>query len=130
MKRTPVDVTAFTAELDSKARRLRELGDLQAALVDQLMPIELEIETLMHGITHARRSKTRAKNSESLRVVVLRVLKQSGSKGLKLSDLADAVIHTGYKSNSRNFRNVLYQCLYNTPTIQHHEPTGAYRITK
>ena len=31
-----------------------------------------------------------------------------------LADMADKVEETGYKSHSKNFRNVVYQCLYDT----------------
>jgi hypothetical protein len=35
---------------------------------------------------------------------------------------------TGYKSGSSNFKNVLYQTLYNDSKIVHDRKTGNYRL--
>jgi hypothetical protein len=81
------------------------------------------------GGSGRRKGKPRVKNPSSLRAVVLEVLK-GDRKGLTLADLADKVSATGYKSNSKNFKNVLYQCVYNTPEIQHNDSNGCYRLVK
>jgi len=58
----------------------------------------------------------------------MEVLKKQKA-GLPLDKLATAVLNTGYKSGSPNFKNVLYQCLYNNKkAIVHDKKTGAYRL--
>lgn len=69
----------------------------------------------------------RGRNPVSLRHTVISILTQY-PPGYALSDLSDKIIETGYKTSSKNFRNVLYQCLYNTPQIYHDSKTGTYRI--
>jgi hypothetical protein len=51
-------------------------------------------------------------------------------KGLSLPDLASKVTESGYKSNSRNFKNVVYRCVYNSENIVHDAATGCYRIER
>ena len=45
-----------------------------------------------------------------------------------MADLTTKITEAGYKSSSSNFRNVLYQCLYNTKTISFDRATGTYRL--
>jgi len=67
------------------------------------------------------------KNGRSLREYVVEIL--SGShEGLTLAELADQVRAAGYQSASQHFRNVLYQCVYNTKDVFHDESTGTYRM--
>ncbi len=75
------------------------------------------------------RGKHRLKNKTPLRPVVLQVLGKN-KKGLSLNDLVDKILETEYRSNSANFRNVVYQCLYNTPEIEHDVAKGVYKLTK
>ncbi len=49
-------------------------------------------------------------------------------KGLTLAELGQKVLDAGYKSSSSNFRNVLYQCVYNTKDVYHDESTGTYKL--
>ena len=70
---------------------------------------------------------TRPKNEKSLRLTVFDVLKEH-PKGLKISEIAQKVLDSGYKTNSANFNNVLYQCLYGTKEIQHNVETQLYRF--
>lgn len=69
----------------------------------------------------------RAKNAKSLHQVVTDVLTEN-KKGLPLAGLHNAVLETGYKTHSKNFKNVLYQCLYNAKEFEHDPGTGRYRL--
>ena len=61
----------------------------------------------------ARKKKgTRAKNKKSAKAYAVEVLKNQ-KDGLSLEELSKAVLDAGYKSNSVNFSNTLYQSLYN-----------------
>lgn len=118
--------------LEERKTQLRELSTRRDAAQKELDKIESEIDGLLgpgRSIDSVRRKRRRAKNDRSLRSVVLEVLK--GTKpGFSLKDLADKVTATGYKTTSRNFRNVLYQCLYNTEGIVHDDGTGRYLLSK
>jgi len=73
-----------------------------------------------------RKTVKRPMNPKSLRTYVTEVLAKT-KNGFPLAKLAEKVIAAGYKTNSANFRNVLYQCLYNAKTIVHDEKTGNWR---
>lgn len=72
-----------------------------------------------------RRKRRRPRNTKSLRTIVMDLLGKS-KKGLSISELHERVEQTGYRTRSKNFRNVLYQCLYNTEGISHEKETGKY----
>lgn len=98
-------------ELDSVSRRIAELQGGSNASVAYVPPS----------------NSGRGRNPISLRHTVISLLTQH-PEGYALSELSDKIIETGYKTASKNFRNVLYQCLYNTPQIYHDSKTGTYRI--
>jgi TolA-binding protein len=64
------------------------------------------------GTSEPKTSETqRARNEKSLSVVCLEVLK--GKKGLKLPEIVEAVLKSGYKSNTKgDFSQIVYQTLY------------------
>ena len=74
-----------------------------------------------------RTTRKRAKNAQSLRSTVTEVLSRNKS-GIALDPLSKRILATGYKSNSGNFKNVLYQCLYNHDEFLHDKKTGFYRV--
>jgi len=129
MVKPGLNVAELEAELDKKKARLQELGGERERLAARIDEIDDEI----HGIVgeggsfsfSKKRRRRRVKNEQSLRSVVLEILKKN-KKGFTLKDLEEKVLETGYKSHSANFRNVLYQCVYNTEGIQHNQSTGCY----
>ena len=94
-------------QLDRVERMITEIGGRGAAEGDK------------------RSKRRRPKNKQSLRSIVLDLLGRN-KKGLSISELHERVEGAGYKTRSRNFRNVLYQCLYNTDGISHEKETGKY----
>ena len=74
----------------------------------------------------ARRLCQRPKNAQPLHQVVTEILSQSKTR-YPLAKLSKKVLATGYKSNSSNSTNVLYQALYNHSKIVHDAKTGNYR---
>ncbi len=97
-------------------------------LAGEIELLDLEIKDFLTGGTVGRRGK-RPKNAAPLRTVMLEVL-AANKKGLSLHDLTQQISETGYKSKSRNFKNVVYQCLYNTKNVVHDDATGLYRVAK
>ncbi len=55
--------------------------------------------------------RKRPKNDKPLPAVLGEVLE--GKSGMLLDDIHEAVVATGYKTSSKNFKNVIYQNLYN-----------------
>jgi hypothetical protein len=74
-----------------------------------------------------RTSRKRARHAQSLRSTVTEVLSKNKT-GIALDPLSKRILATGYKSNSGNFKNVLYQCLYNNKEFIHDKKTGLYRV--
>jgi hypothetical protein len=134
MSRAPTGFSVADLEkiLDARKTQLQDLAKKRDLAQKELDKLDAEIQSLVGvggSIGKSRRRRRRVKNESSLRTVVLEILGKN-KKGFSLADLADKVTETGYKSSSRNFRNVLYQCLYNTEGIVHDDASGCYRLER
>ena len=121
--------------LDSRKTQLEGLLRKKDRLASDLSNVEGEISSLEgrssgRGVVRRTRAGTgkRPKNAKSLSDTVVDILTKN-KKGFSLADLADRVLTTGYKTNSSDFKNVLYQCLYNSKNVAHDEKTGTYKLT-
>ncbi len=131
MAKATNDLTVTDLERILNARRsaLRNLNKRRAKIQKELAKVDAEIHELTGGVGGSgggKRRGRRSKNKQSLRVTVLELLKKN-KKGYALADLSRVILDSGYKTSSTNFRNVLYQCLYNTNGISHDEASGTYR---
>lgn len=126
MARASSDLTVAELEhmLNTRRSALQELNKRRAKVQKELNKIDAEIHSLT-GASSRRRGR-RTKNKLSLRETVLDLLKKN-KKGYSLSEMSKLILDSGYKTASTNFRNVLYQCLYNTTGIYHDESSGTYR---
>lgn len=126
MAKASNDLTVAELEriLNSRRIALRDLNKRRSKIQKELDKVDAEIHELTGGAGRKRGRRTR--NKRSLRVLVLDLLKKN-KKGYTLAELSDTVLSSGYKTTSSNFRNVLYQCLYNTAGIYHDEVSGTYR---
>jgi hypothetical protein len=126
MAKTSTEMTVAELEriLHTRRSALQELNKRRAKVQKELNKIDAEIQVLTG--TSGRHRGRRTRNKLSLREMVLDLLKKS-KKGHSLADLSRIILESGYKTASTNFRNVLYQCLYNTNGIYHDEATGTYR---
>ncbi len=113
--------------LDDRKVKALELGKRREELQKQLDEIDRQILEVMGDNRVVRRRRRRLKNDMSLRSHVLELLGKS-KKGFSMADLTTKIIDAGYKSSSRNFRNVLYQCLYNTQGVTFDQATGCYKL--
>jgi hypothetical protein len=90
--------------------RQRELGTLEkrrAKWQKQLKRVDAEIGALTgNGKSPASRGGTRVHNEVSLSEVVHHVL-SAASGPLGIGDIADKVLASGYRSNSKSFRTVV-----------------------
>ncbi|MGE3314371.1 MAG: hypothetical protein AB7O26_04585, partial [Planctomycetaceae bacterium] len=124
------------ADLEKLLNKRRSVLDALTSRRDKLQKdlekverriVSLEGRSGAAGSLKARRK--RPKNSQSLAAVVEEVLSRS-KNGLPLAELSEKVLATGYKSGSSNFKNVLYQCLYNSPNFVHDSESGNYKLKR
>lgn len=115
--------------LENRKTQLNRLTKERDKLQKDLQRVEEKISSLEGGRGMGRRvgGTVRPKNKKSLHEVVTEILGRS-KKGFPLGKLHDKVLESGYKTNSNNFKNVLYQCLYNSDDIQHDNKTGNYYL--
>lgn len=133
MKTFPANISVAELEriLLSRRQQLEELQQRRTTLVAELGRVDEEIAK-MQGARQALSSSATVRpqkfvNAKSLREYVLEILGRS-KRGMSLSDLSAKVLAAGYRTESSNFRNVLYQCLYNTKDVYHDDGTGTYRL--
>jgi len=126
------------AELeDLLARRkikLERLLKKKKKLERDLMGAEKEIAKLGGGnsrngkFSRLRAVRKRPKNKRPLRQTINEILGRN-KKGLTLAQIADKTLASGYKSNSTDFKNVVYQCLYGNDEFSHDDKSGTYKTT-
>jgi methionine salvage enolase-phosphatase E1 len=118
--------------LDEKKARVQDLVQERDRLQKELDKLDAQIQgaaSVDGPLTRRPRGKPRLKNEMSLKAAIQQVLAKN-KKGLSLAELETAVTETGYKSGSNNFRNVLYQAVYNSADIGRDEKTGLYKLQK
>ena len=119
--------------LDERKSQAHELGKRRDQLNKELAKIEAELQgivgTKRKGARKGVRSGKRAKNERSLREILFDILAKT-KKGCTLADLEVKVPEAGYKSSSKNFSNMIYQCLYNSEGISKDPETGCYHLAK
>ena len=111
--------------MNAKKSQIDTLLRKKERIQEQLDEVDRQIADISGGMAGYGGIGSRPRNAKSLHTTVIELLKKS-KKGMALSELADAVMATGYKSTSKNFKNVLYQCLYNASDITHDDDSGKY----
>ena len=135
MARAAGDLTVAELErlLDSKKSRLGTLTKKRDKLQKELVQVEKQIAELRGRTVATIGSKARNKpakrpdNVKPLSAFVIDILSKN-KKGLTLKGLSEEVLASGYKTNSTNFRNVLYQCLYNSKRVRHDDQSQTYKL--
>lgn len=114
--------------LHARKSQLDSLTKQRERLQRELDRVERKISSIegTNGVVRRRPSR-RPRNEKSLHALVNELLGKN-RKGYSLADLAEKVLESGYKTNSTNFKNVLYQCLYNADEIEHDPTSGNYRL--
>lgn len=129
------ELKALIAEQKS---RLSDLKKQRTALEKELSGVNAEIATLEgkkrrrgrpagSGTGKKRVRRRRSKNAKPLKDFITSVL-TSNKKGLPLQGVHDKVLESGYKTTSKNFKNVLYQCLYHSKDFVHDDKAGVYKL--
>lgn len=133
-KGADLSIAQLETLLAEKKGRVTALAHKRSSLQAELNSIDQELNSLQENASTAflrkqdkRDNRKRQKNSEPLAAVVNRILEKK-SGGLSLDDLTAQVISSGYKSNAKNFTNVVYQCVYNSAVIIRDKQTGTFRL--
>ena len=140
-KASNMSLAELEARLKEQKSRLDDLKKKHASLEKELEGVNQDIAALEgKGKTKGRRGRPagsknkkktvrrrRAKNAKPLKGYVTDVLTDN-KKGLTLQQVMDKVQKAGYKSKSKNFKNVLYQCLYHTKDFVLDSKKGTYTL--
>ena len=114
--------------LDAKQARLESLLARRARLTRSLDAVNRQIAVLK-GAIRPRRSE-RSTNPHTLIHYVVEILERH-KQGLDLKNLGEQVLAAGYKTESANFRQTLYQNLYHhRDKVAHDRSTGTYRLVQ
>lgn len=155
-----ISVADLERILDARKSLVQELGKRRDALHKELAEIQEQLQGIVgaevkikksgakrgrppgsgkrgpssgkRGPGRPRGSKNRGarpKNERSLRDVISELLSKS-KKGLTLEELTPKVVEAGYKSNSSNFSNMIYQNIYNSEGIVKDPETGCYTLVQ
>ncbi|HUG17620.1 MAG TPA: hypothetical protein VMM56_01500 [Planctomycetaceae bacterium] len=130
-KAASLSLSELESLLKEQKSRLAELQKRQSVLKKELDGVNSEISVLKgKGRTRGtskRVKRRRPKNAQSLRAVIIELL-SANKKGMNLQEIHDAVVATGYKSNSKNFKNVVYQTLYHKDEFVSDSKTGNFKL--
>ena len=124
---TVMSVAELEQILENRKVKAIDLGKRREELQKQLDDLDRQILEVMGDNRTIRRRRRRLKNEMSLRSHVVELLGKS-KKGFSMADLTSKIMDSGYKTSSRNFRNVLYQCLYNTDGVTFDQSSGCYKM--
>lgn len=135
-----LSIPALEQILETKKAAVQGLRVKRDRIVQQLEEIDGDIARVegksgrarrpsasVKHITYGPRLTLKKNGGKSLLKWVVDVL--AVTPGLRIAEIHDAVLDAGYQTQSTNFKNTLYQCLY------HNEDTfvskkGKYSLTK
>lgn len=139
-KSSSMSLAELESMLKEQKHRLDSLKKKQKNLEKDLESVNREIATIegkggrRRGRPPGKKSsakkkvrRRRAKNKKPLKGYVTDVL-NGNKKGLTLQQISDNVKSAGYKSKSKSFKNVLYQCLYHNEEFVHDSDAGTYKL--
>lgn len=113
-----VSTDDLAAELNRRSKSLRSLERKRDRLSQQLADIEAEIIALggesgaaIHGVGPRKRPR----NDMNLEEALIKLLK---NKTLSVTDTAEQVQKSGYKTTSPNFRTIVNQTLINSAAFK------------
>jgi len=127
-----MSVADLEKALLSKRSKLEDLSSQRERLRKQLETVEGKIQTLggTPGTPAKRgggRQGKRVKNAKPLSGYIEEILGRT-KKGFTVDEVEQKVLEAGYKTKSKNFRNVVYQCLYHAENIAQDEKTGRHLL--
>ena len=112
---TNLTIAQLQRVLNDKKAELDKLHRQRSQLQKKMNLLDRQIERVNGGADGIRLGRgmgggTRARNEHSLLDTIENVLRSAG-KPLKVGDIMDGVLGTGYRSGSANFRGIINQTL-------------------
>jgi hypothetical protein len=121
-----VTLVALQKLISNRQSELKKLQRKREKLMALVKDVDADIIKITGGGIVGR--GRRRNNERPLRVYVEEQLTKN-KKGMTLAELSQAILDTGFKTSSANFRNVLYQSLYNSTNIKHDQKSGKYVLS-
>lgn len=112
--------------LRNRQARVGQLQKRREKLLSDIEEVERQIAEVS-GSGSSSGGSVRRKNEKPLLEVICEVLAKN-KKGLALSELTEAVLKTGYQSDSNNFKNIVYQSVYKSDLIAKDEKNKRYTL--
>ncbi len=148
-KRKNLSVSDLEQLLEQRFTQLESLVEKRKKLLADFAALNQEFEQLAGGAaggakgksaaasainatSKPKRKRRRARNSVSLASAVKEVLSKN-KKGLSTADIEAAVLATGFKTTSKNFRPMIYQSLgklRDNKEVVYDQKAKIYKITK
>lgn len=121
-----LNIVQLERMLTDRRTKLASLEKKREKLARRLQAIDALIGGL-GGPVHLR--GRRARNKLSLNDSIVLVLKKAGGK-LKVADIVQRVLRTGYTTTSPNFRGIVNQALIKDDRIVKGDTRGSYLLKK
>ena len=140
-----LSLAQLEALIEKRKRQLERLQERRKKLESLLEEVQLKIAAIEGRVQRGQRKATAARSGkptakkkrrrgaaskqplDALDVSVL----SDVPEGLPLKELEQAVLDRGYKTNSKNFRNVLYQAVYKlgrAGRVKRDTDSGRYKL--
>ena len=113
--------------MEARRSELSKLRQKRAELQRDLDRVDRQIFKI-EGAGGRRGGNGRVRNTRSLNDTIDEVLRSNG-KPMRVPDIMDAVLKTGYRSNSANFRGIVNQTLIKDKRF-HAPERGVYALKK
>jgi uncharacterized coiled-coil protein SlyX len=117
MAKQRVSITELERLLAAKKKRLDALQKKKDRLTSLIAGIDNQIASLIGKTAAPRKGRRRPKKGKSLRQSILDFLGQS-PEPKSITEIAEAVTQTGYRSSSKNFVSLVRQVCYKSDAIQ------------
>lgn len=141
-----LSLAQLEALVEKRKRQLERLHERRRKLESLLEDVQLKIAAIEGRVQRGQQRATAArtgkpapktkrrrragKSGQPLDAIVVSVLSDT-PEGLPLKELEKAVLDRGYKTSSKNFRNVLYQAVYKlgrAGRVKRDTESGRYKL--
>jgi hypothetical protein len=125
-----MNIAELERVLEERRTELNRLGRQRSELEKRLNALDRQIARVegAGGGGGRRRGRGRARNDVSLTEAIEGVMQKSG-KPMKVPDIMNNVLSTGYHSTSANFKGIVNQTLIKDKRFQQVE-RGVYQLKK
>ena len=130
MPRVGMNIAELERILEERRSELSKLSRQRSELEKRLNALDRQMARVGggSGAFGRRRGRGRARNERSLTETIEGVMKTS-SKPMKVPDIVNGVLSSGYQSSSANFKGIVNQTLIKDKRFQQVE-RGVYQLKK